>query len=163
MGIPSHVFLDQDSAGMSAFQLAQVEYRDLQLRLHREKGISFSVCGVGGHDRHGHVERVIQSLQQSLEDSGLKREILHATGLQTLSKLVESQYNNLPLGFHYSRSADNTPILKILTPNMLRIGRVNKRSLDGPIKLPESRMDLLAKVEQTFVAWYRIWLETLVP
>ena len=163
VGIPSHVFLDQDSAGMSAFKLAEVEFRDLQLRLHREKGIAFSVCGVGGHDKHGHVERVIQSLQQSLEDSGLKTAILHATGLQTLCKLVESQYNNLPLGFHYSRSADNTPILKILTPNMLRIGRVNKRSLDGPIKLPESRMELLTKIEETYLAWYKIWLECLVP
>ena len=163
VGVPSHVFVDQDSAGMSAFRLAEVDYRDLQLRLHREKGISFSVCGVGGHDRHGHVERVIQSIQKSLEDSGLRREILHATGLQTLCKLVESQYNNLPLGFHFSRSADNTPILRILTPNMIRIGRINSRSLDGPIKLPESRMELLAKVEQTYLAWYKIWLETLVP
>ena len=163
VGIPSHVFIDQDSAGMSAFKMAEVEYRDLQLTLHREKGISFSVCGVGGHDRHGHVERVIKSLQEGLEDSGLKREILHATGLQTLCKLVESQYNNLPLGFHYSRAADNTAALRILTPNMLRVGRVNKRSLDGPIQLPKSRMDLLSKVEETYLAWFRIWLETLVP
>ena len=163
VGIPTHVFVDQDSAGMSAFELAEVEFRDLQLRLHREKGISISVCGVAGHDRHGHVERVIRSVQESLEDAGLKQKILHATGLQTLCKLVESQYNNLPLGYHYSRAADNTSLLKILTPNQLRIGRVNKRSLDGPIKLPESRMDLLTKVEETYIAWYRIWLETLVP
>ena len=163
VGVPSHVFLDQDSAGMSAFQIAEVEFRDLELRLHREKGITFSVCGVGGHDKHGHVERVIQSVQQSLEDSGLKRDILHATGLQTLCKLVETQYNNLPLRFHHSRSADNTPMLRILTPNMLRVGRVNKRRLDGPIKLPKSRMDLLSKVEETYLAWFKIWLETLVP
>ena len=148
---------------MSVFQLTEVEYRDLKLRLHREKGISFSECGVGGHDKHGHVERVIHSLQQSLEDCALKHEIVHATGLQILCKLVESQYNDLPLGFHYSKSADNTPILKILTPNMLCIKKVNKRNLDGPIKLPKSRMELLSKVEQTYVAWYKIWLETLVP
>ena len=78
VGIPSYVFLDQDK---SAFQLTEVEYMDLQLRLHREKGISFSVCGVGGYDMHGHIERVIHSLQPSLEDCGLKHEILHATGL----------------------------------------------------------------------------------
>ena len=87
VGIPSHVFIDQNSAGMSAFQLAEVEYADLQLRLHREKGISLSVCGVKGHDKH--VERVIHSLQQSLKDCGLKHEILHVTGLQTLCPLVE--------------------------------------------------------------------------
>ena len=163
VGVPSHVFVDQDPAGMSAFNNSEVEFRDLQLRLHREKGIAISVCGVSGHDRHGHVERVIRSIQESLSDCGLKKKILHATGLQTLVKLVESQYNNLPIGYHYSRAADNTPLLRILTPNMLRIGRINKRSLDGPIKLPEKRMELLTKVEEVYTAWYKIWLETLVP
>jgi hypothetical protein len=148
---------------MCAFNNSEVEFRDLQLRLHREKGIAISVCGVSGHDRHGHVERVIRSIQESLSDCGLKKKILHATGLQTLVKLVESQYNNLPIGYHYSRSADNTPLLRILTPNMLRVGRINKRSLDGPIKLPEKRMELLTKVEEVYTAWYKIWLETLVP
>ena len=163
VGVPTHVFLDQDSAGMSAFNNAEVEFRDLKLNLHKQHGISISVCGVGGHDRHGHVERIIRSVQESLDDCGLKQRILHATGLQTLCKLVESQYNNLPLGYHYSRSADNTPLLRILTPNMLRIGRSNQRSLDSPIRLPASRMEFLAKVEETYMAWYRIWLETLVP
>ena len=163
VGIPSHVYVDQDPAGMSAFNNSELEFRDLQLRLHREKGIAITVCGVAGHDRHGHVERVIRSLQESLSDCGLRKKILHATGLQTLVKLVESQYNNLPLGYHYGRAADNTPLLRILTPNMLRIGRVNKRSLDGPIMLPQGRMELLTKVEETYSAWYKIWLETLVP
>ena len=163
VGTPKHVFVDQDSAGMSAFRMAEVELRDLKLRLHREKGISFSVCGVGGHDRHGHVERVIRSLQESLADCGLGQKILHATGLQTLCKMVESQYNNLPIGFHYSRAADNTPLLKILTPNMLRTGRVNQRSMDGPVKLPDSRKEILKQVEETYIAWFNIWLNTLVP
>ena len=163
VGVPSHVFLDQDSAGMSAFRNAEYELRDLKLQLHKETGISFTVCAVGGHDRHGHVERIVRSVQESLEDCGLKQKIIHATGLQTLCKLVENQYNNLPLGYHYSRAADNTPLLKILTPNMLRVGRSNKRSLDGPIRLPASRMELLAKVEETYMAWYKVWLETLVP
>ena len=163
VGTPKHVFVDQDSAGMSAFKMADIELRDLQLRLSREKGISFSVCGVGGHDRHGQVERVIRSVQESLADSGLKTKILHATGLQTLCKLVESQYNNLPIGFHYSRAADNTPLLRIITPNMLRTGRVNQRSMEGPVRLPESRKEMLKQVEETYYAWFKIWLNTLVP
>ena len=106
VGTPTHVFVDQDKAGMSAFNLAELELRDLQMRLHSEKGINFSVCGVGGHDRHGQVERVIRSVQESLNDCGLQEKVLHATGLQTLCKLVESQYNNIPIGYHYSRAAD---------------------------------------------------------
>ena len=163
VGTPKHVFLDQDSAGMSAFQIAELELRDLQLRLHREKGISFTVCGVGGHDRHGQVERVIRSVQEGFRDCGLGKVTLHATGLQTLCKLVETQYNNLPIGFHHSRAADNTPLLKMLTPNMLRTGRINQRSLDGPVRIPENRKEILKKVDETYSAWFKIWLNTLVP
>ena len=46
VGCPSHVFCDQDSAGMKAFEMVDVELRDLQLRLSREKGIKLSVCPV---------------------------------------------------------------------------------------------------------------------
>ena len=106
---------------------------------------------------------MIRSVQESLKDSGLGQKILHATGLQTLCKLVESQYNNLPLGFHYSRAADNTPLLRIISPNMLRTGRLNQRSMEGPIRLPENRKEMLKQVEETYLAWFKIWPNTLVP
>ena len=163
VGLPSHVYCDQDSAGMSAFDMAEVELRDLQLRLLNEKNINFSVCPVTGHDKHGHVERVIRSLQESFNDCGLKKVILHATGLQTLCKLAESQYNNLPLGYHYDRDADNSPLLRILTPNMLRVGRVNKRAVDGPIRIPKSRLEILSRVNETYDSWFKIWADTMVP
>ena len=163
VGYPRHVYCDQDSAGMSAFEIAEAELRDLKLTLYREKKISFSVCPVTGHDRHGHVERVIRSVQESFEDCGLQKTIIHATGLQTLCKLVENQYNNLPLGYHYDRDSDNSPLLRILTPNMLRVGRVNKRAMDGPIRMPKSRLEILTKVNETYDSWFKIWAETMVP
>ena len=163
VGYPSHVYCDQDKAGMSAFDIAETELRDLKLRLYKEKKIKFSVCAVTGHDRHGHVERVIRSVQESFNDCGLKKVIIHATGLQTFCKLVENQYNNLPLGYHYDRDSDNSPLLRILTPNMLRVGRVNKRAMDGPIRMPRSRLEILAKVNSTYDSWFKIWAETMVP
>ena len=102
---------------MSAFGMSDVELRDLKIELHKEEGISFTLCGVGGHDRHGHIERVIKSMQDSF---------------------VDSQYNNLPKGFHHNSGLGNTPLLRVLTPNMLRIGRVNQRSMEGPVKIPKS-------------------------
>ena len=163
VGYPSHVFCDQDAAGMSAFEMAETELRDLKLGLYKEKKINFSVCAVTGHDRHGHVERVIWSVQESFEDCGLKKMIIHATGLQTLCKLVENQYNNLPLGYHYDRDCDNSPLLRILTPSMLRVGRVNKRAMDGPIRMPKSRLEILSRVNETYDSWFKIWAEAMVP
>ena len=62
---------------------------------------------MGGHNVHGHVERVIKSVQELLKDGGLKQQRLHATGLQTLLKLVENNYNSLPIGYSYDRSCSN--------------------------------------------------------
>ena len=163
VGCPSHVYCDQDSAGMCAFGMAEVELRDLRLQLHREKGIEFDVCPVTGHDKHGHVERVIRSVQEGFADSGMIQSIIHATGLQTICKLVENQYNNLPLGYHYARDDDNSALLKIITPNMLRVGRVNKRSLDGPIRLPKDRVEILSRVCELYDSWFKVWAESMVP
>ena len=112
---------------------------------------------------HGQVERVIKSVQESFTDSGLLAGRYHATGLQTLCKLVENQYNNLPLGYHFGRDQDNGPLLKMICPNHLRMGRMNKRALEGPVRLPKGKMEMLDMVDKMYKAWFRIWRDTFVP
>ena len=126
---------------------SQTEFRDLQYQLHRQHGIEFETCPVSGHNMHGTVERIIRSIQESMEECNFKKLILHATSLQTMLKVIENQYNNLPLGYHYHQDQDNTPLLKIITPNMLRVGRINSRSLDGPVRLPNKFKEQLKAVE----------------
>ena len=102
---------------------------------------------------NGLVERAIRTIQDSLEESGLKSYKLNAVGLQTLCKLVENQFNNFPLGFKYSCDADNSEVCKILTPNQLRHGRNNARSLDGPIRLPGNLSEMAKHVSEVYEAW----------
>ena len=109
-GWPKYLMVDKDSALLKALYSAEVSLRDLQHALHYEHGVIFSTCPVGGHNQHGHVERVIKSVQEMSEDSGVKTKRLTATGLQTLLKLVENNYNSLSLGYSYDRSLDNTPL-----------------------------------------------------
>jgi len=163
VGLPKYIFCDQDSGIMSALANAQVTLRDLELKLYEENEIVFKTCPVGGHDQNGQVERVIQSIQQGLHDSGLQQQRLHSTGLQTLCKCIENSYNSVPIGYSYSRDVDNTALLRIITPNMLRMGRSNKRQLEGPIRLARGTRDLLNKIEETYKAWFLIWRDTLVP
>ena len=137
-------------------------FKDTKLKLHNELGIEFHTCPVAGHFQHGQVERRIRSIQDSLSESGWRNKTLHATGLQTLMKLVENQLNNFPLGYSYSRDQDNLPLLKMLTPNMLKLGRINERALDGPMKLPTGG-ELLDRVQQVYEAWYSIWSNSYVP
>ena len=93
----------------------------------------------------------------------LHKKQVHATGLQTIAKLVETQLNNLPLGFSYGRDADNTPLLKLVTPNLMKIGRINSRAVDGPMRFPTGPKDLMVKVEELFNAFYRLWNVSMVP
>ena len=163
VGVPSFVYTDQDSGIMKALSEAEVNVRDLQFVLHKEKGINFRVCPVSGHNWSGACERKIRSLQECLMrcDFGLMR--LHATGYQTLCKLIENDLNNVPLGYSYGRDSNNSPILKLLCPNMLRIGRINSRALEGPITLPKGPSVLMERVEKCYWAFYNIWNTCLLP
>ena len=163
VGIPSKVHVDQDSGALAAFESAEIDFIDLQHKLWTQFGISFSTCPVGGHDQHGLVEAVIKSVQETFSDCGLDKSRIHATGWQTFCKLAENAFNNLPLGYSYSRAQDNTELLKIITPNMLRVGRINSRALQGPIRLPVDKKELLQQVENTYKAWFKVFKEVMVP
>ena len=106
-GFPKYLMVDQDGAIMKALHVAEVNMADLQHKLYSEYGIVFTTCPVGVHSAHGHVERIIKSMQEMLDACGVKTKRLHATGLQTVLKLVENNYNSLPLGYSYDRSIDN--------------------------------------------------------
>jgi hypothetical protein len=163
IGIPKFLMTDQDTAILKAMQEVEVNMLDTQLKLHKEWGtIEFSTCPVSGHNHHGQVERRIRSVQDSLSDAGQTKR-LHATGLQTMMKLVENQMNNLPLGFSYGRDQDNTPLLKMLTPNMLRVGRNNERALDGPMRMPTGGGELLKEVQKAYDSWFKVWNVSYLP
>ena len=120
--------------------------------MYSEHGVIFETCSVGGHDTHGKVKRTIKSIQEGLEDLGLSKMRLPAMGVQTLCKQIENSYNNLPLGFRYDRSPDNTPVLKMLVPNMLRLGRINSRALEGPVRLSSDNRRMLKTVQDIYVS-----------
>ena len=163
VGVPKFVLVDDDSALVKAVQEVEMNLLNTQLALHTEYGIEFSICPVSGHNQHGQVERKIRSIQDSLKEAGFQNKRLHATGFQTLLKLIENQLNNFPLGYVYGRDQDNNPLLKMITPNMLRVGRSNERALDGPMRMPKGDGELLKEVEKTYNSWFKVWNASYVP
>ena len=135
VGVPKLILCDKQTSIEKMLKEAKTEMRDLQDKLVVEFGIRFSTCPVSGHNFHGQVERCVRSVRDALADSGALNRALHATGLQTVMKMIENQVNNVPLGYAFGRDGDNSPILRIITPSMLRHGRNNTRALDGPIEL----------------------------
>ena len=162
-GVPKVLLCDDDSAIVKALREVELDIRNIEHELFTEYGASFKIVPVSGHNMNGLVERAIRTIQQSLEECGLKKFKLHATGLQTLCKLVENQFNNLPLGFKSSRDSDNSELFKIITPNLLRHGRNNSRSLEGPVRLPGSLSEMAQRVTDIYQAWFRIWSTVAVP
>ena len=163
VGYPKYLMVDQDGPVMKGLRDAKVNMRDLQHRLYTEHGILFTTCPVGGHNVHGHVERVIKSVQELLEEGGVKNKRLHATGYQTLLKLVENDYNSLPIGYSYDRSLSNTPLLKVITPNFFKLGRNNDRAMEGPIELPHNGAELIEKVSETYRGLFKLWSDVYIP
>ena len=73
------------------------------------------------------------------------------SGLQTTAKLVENMMNNTPYGYSYRRDKENIKLMKLVSPNMMRIRRIHLSTLNGPIKLPEGpaiRMDKVSNADR---------------
>ena len=164
-GFPAVLVLDQESAFMQVVREAEVNLVDLNLRSYREYGIKFEVAPAAkrGHNWNGLCERKIKTVQDCFEKIGLKNHKLHTTGLQTLCKLVENMMNNTPLGYSFENSSTNTPLLKLLTPNMLRMGRLNSRALQGPVRLPRGPKEMMSKVESLYEAFFKTWNVVMIP
>ena len=138
----------------------QFHLRDLQLNLNRQHAIQFANCLVGGHNAQWALPMGMWrelSVQESFMEAGLEKQRFHTTALQTLAKLIENSYNSLPLGNHQHERARGTPVLKMICPNHLRVGRLNNRDMDGLMRLPRNREEQLKEVSDMYTAWFKIW------
>ena len=101
-------------------------------------------------------------IQESLERSGMKNGKLHALGWQTLAKTIERQVNNIPLGF-LQHQTDIGPLLRVLTPNSLKLNTSSERSPSGLFTIPEQAQDLMTDIEDKYRFWYEIWNTDYIP
>ena len=125
--------------------------------------MAFQLCPVDGHNFHGLVESTINSIQTAFKRMQLSQYRLHATCLQTVLKLVQNDLNFTPCGFTLGRTVKNSPMLKLISPNSLLVGRINTRTSSGPFQLPTGPSQLMARVEQLYSAWYEVFNDTLLP
>ena len=161
-GCPARMLVDQDSALMQALREGQIQLVDLETQVRKLTQVDFQVCAVAGHNAHGAVERRIGIIQESLKAAKLDQQRIHATGLQTLFKVVESELNSTPFGVTMGRTADNSPLMKLLSPNQLRMGRLGTRIPVGPFLLPSGPAGIINNVQKIYEAWYKIWADTLL-
>ena len=157
VGFPQHLVLDRETSFMKVINDAEINLQDLSLKSFKEYGIKCTISPVAAHNFSGLVERKIKTVQECFVKIDIQNSRLTATGLQTMCKLVENKINNIPFGYSFAKDATNTPLLRILTPNMMRIGRLNSRSLDGPVRFPRGPKEIMSKVESLYEAFFKVW------
>ena len=160
--VPKIFYVDKDSALLKAISEAELDVFSVDGVLSRERGITVQTCPAMGHNAHGRIERRIRMLQEAFDRSEMKRFKLHGLGWQTLAKRLEHDVNSIPLGFLTHRE-DTAPLLRILTPNFLRINAGANRSPTSLFNLPSTNADLIDRVEEAYRVFYKVWNEDYIP
>ena len=61
------------------------------------------------------------------------------------------------------RSEYNVPLLKLVSPNSLMMGRISTRIPTGPFKLPTGPTGLMQRVQDLYASWFAIFNDALLP
>ena len=160
--VPKIFFIDKDSALVKALSEGELEILSNDGTIAVEKGIKFVTCPPQGHSAHGRIERRIKMVQESFERSEMKKFKLTGLGWQTVAKRVEFDVNSIPLGY-LSHREDNVHLLRILTPNFLKLNAGANRSPSSLFTLPTSSADLMSRIENAYQTFYKVWNECYVP
>ena len=92
----------------------------------------------------------------------MKSPKLHALGWQTLAKTIEREVNSIPIGF-LNHQTDFAPLLRVLTPNSLKLKTSGDRAPSGLFTLPHSANDLISKIKKKYELFYEIWNTDYIP
>ena len=161
--VPKICFPDREGGLIKSLSQGEIDITDLSGTLRRQRGIIFEAVVPQGHYRHGKVEKRIHMLQQSLERSQIRNSRCTATGWQTLAKLIERSVNSIPIGFLHHQSGGLNPLLRILTPNSLKLITTSDRAPIGVFNIPDGAAGIMENIDQKYETWYQVWNEQYLP
>ena len=102
-------------------------------------------------------------LQQTLEKSELRNSACTTSGWQTVAKLIEHEVNSVPIGYYHHQTGANSSLLRILSPNSLKMMTKSDRAPAGLFSIPDTPMDVSNIIEAKYFSWYQIWNNLYVP
>ena len=154
-GHPAKMFIDAGSQLIKACKEAEFGIVDVarELSTKYQVGIEYQTCPVGGHNAHGAVERSIREIKTLLNRvySGLKLDLI---SYETCFAWIANELNCFPLCLG-SRTS-NLDNLDLITPSRLLLGRNNRRSLGGYVKM-EGPSRLMEQMEKVYRSWWKVW------
>ena len=160
--VPKIVYTDEEGGLVKALREAEVDIIDLAGNLSKV-GIQFHTCTPQGHYAHGKVEKKIHLLQQSLERADFRNSRCTATGWMCIMKLIERQVNSIPIGYLYHQAGGNNALLRILSPNNLKLITMGDRAPVGIFNIPDKAGDIMENIDMKYQTWYSVWNESFLP
>ena len=148
VGYPARVLIDSGSAEVKGLTQAGFNVGDAISGLYYHFGVEATLCGTGGksHSRHGHVERKIQSFKSYTKEYRKILERLNRSQFDTVSKLVCSRLNTLPLGLRERRNSN--PVAQFITPMSFLTGVRDGSRLPAGFPQIARRKDALDSIQQ---------------
>ena len=161
--VPKIIYTDEEGGLVKSLKYGKVDLVHLAGVLSEQRGVYFESVVPQGHSAHGRIEKRIHMLQQSLDQSEIRNSRCTALGWQTVGKLIETTVNSVPLGYLHHQSGGQNPLLRVLTPNCLKLINTSDRAPVGLFTMPESAAGIMENIQQKYEAWYHVWNEQYLP
>ena len=162
-GVPGFVYIDNGTQ-LKALQYAKFSIRDVEARIQDDLGIKIIVSNAKAHSERGRVERRIRVLRETLEKLGVDTTV-PMTCLQwdTLFSRISNTIDNLPIARGDTSNEINLGY-EIITPNRLKLGRNNFRSLEGngiDLEMSSNFTKILERNRSIYQQWYQSFIDNV--
>ena len=160
VGYPKFMLIDEGSQLVKICEIMRLNFMDIRGQLNRDMMVEFDTCPVGGHNFNGKVERRIRHVKESLEKN-FTNQRLSVLQWETVSAQISNAINDLPLAL--GNIVSDYEQMDLITPNRLRLGRNNDRSLVSPMNVTGSTQKIIEENKKIFNSWFEAWLTSHVP
>ena len=154
-GVPQNLFIDNGTQ-LAALRDTVMKVRDIDAHLYDSLGITVSVSTPKAHEERGRVENKVKQLRTALKQLSIDTSApLTVLQWETVFAKIANHLDNIPIA--KGNNSNNSDLgFDIITPNRMKLGKNNYRSLNGSIDisnrvLPSDILDRNRKITSTFL------------
>ena len=75
-----------------------------------------------------------------------------------VAKLIERTVNSIPIGYLFHQFGGDIALLRILTPNNLRLITTGDKVPTGIFAIPDKPEDIMENINDKYRLWYKVWI-----
>ena len=161
-GVPGEVFVDNGSQ-LCALDATKFSLRDADAMLYDSYGMTITVSSPKAHESRGKVESKVKSMRMMLQQLGVNTvDPVSTIQWETTFSKISSMLDDIPLCKGNSSNVSDLGF-DILTPNRLKLGRNNNRSLHGTIELVGNALptDILSRNRKITTTFLQILMDRI--